>query len=122
MQYDREMIEVDNETVVGFIKHGDKYFEYLAPFFVLDFPELKSEDLDELRLWADETAPMIHKTEYEYEFPIAYWDSQFLSEIKAPESIRPIFRALVKYGKSFNKDLSEDKRMIPYLKIWFPSP
>jgi hypothetical protein len=75
MHYEREMIEIDEDTAIGFLKHGDKYFEYLAPFFSLDFPELNGTDFDELADWADRNAKMIHTQELEYELPFAYWDN-----------------------------------------------
>lgn len=120
MLYEREMIEIDEDNIIGFLKHGDKYFEYLAPFFTLDFPELNAEDFDEFADWADKNAPMVHKTELEYEFPIAYWDNKYLSEMKVPEALRPIFRALIKYGKSYNRDLKDSQKVIPCLKLWLP--
>lgn len=120
MNYDREMIELDEDTAVGFLKHGDKYFEYLAPFFTLDFPELNDENFEEFADWADKNAPMVHVTELEYEFPIAYWDNKFLSDLNVPEALRPIFRALVKYGKNYNRELQDSQKVIPYLKLWIP--
>lgn len=120
MQYEREMIEIDEDTAIGFIKHGDKYFEYLAPFFTLDLPELNEEDFDEFADWADKHARMVHVEELEYEFPIAYWDNKFLSDLNVPENLRPIFRALIKYGKQFNRDIKDSQKIIPCLKIWLP--
>ena len=120
MFYEREMIEIEEETAIGFLKHGDKYFEYLAPFFSLDFPDLNEEDFNSFAAWGDRTAKMIHIEELEYEFPIAYWDNKFLSNLDVPEKLKPIFRALIKYGKQFNRDLPDSKKVIPCLKIWIP--
>jgi hypothetical protein len=120
MHYNREMIEINEGTAIGFIKHGDKYFEYLAPFFTLDFPELNDKDFREFAEWADKKAPIIHTTELEYEFPIAYWDNGFLSYLEVPKALTPIFEALMKYGKSYNKELPDSQKVIPYLKLWLP--
>ena len=120
MHYEREMIELDEETTIGFLKHGDKYFEYLAPFFTLDFPELHEEDFEEFATWADKNAPIVHKTELEYEFPIAYWDNKFLTEMETPEELRPIFRALIRHGKNYNRNLEDYQKIIPCLKLWIP--
>lgn len=122
MIHEKYMLETDDDNAIGFLKYGDKYFEYLAPFFALDFPELKDEDFETFIEWADEKAPIIHKTECEYEFPIAYWDNKYLSEISVPEQLKPIFKALIKYGKQYNKELSDQRKVIPCLKLWIPKP
>lgn len=121
IEYNRQMIEIDEETAVGFIVHGEKYFEYWAPFFSVDFPELTDEDFQKIIDWAEESATMIHRTEYEYEFSIPYWDNKYLAEKEVPDGIKPIFQAMFIRGKRMNKDRTDSYKVIPCLKIWFPA-
>lgn len=116
----RTMIELEEDTAVGFLQHGEKYWEYLPHFFTLDFPELTEGDYDDFVGWADQKATFTHRSEYEYIFPIAYWDNTFLKNIEVPDKFRPIFRALVKIGKTMNKDRDEENKIIPHLHICLP--
>lgn len=116
----KTLIELENEVTIGFLIYGQKYFEYLAPYFRLDFPNLTEEDYREFASWADSNANMLDGNEFEYIFTIAYWDNNFLKYMAVPEKLRPIFRAVIKQAKLINKEIEDHNKIVPCLRLWLP--